>query len=393
MGTRKSSKTKNVSSPARRHKPPSTLRKSAIVAPNTKSRHFPPPPPAPAPAPATAVGGVKVIKGWEAWEDKIHIDGRKAGRSVTEISKDLPGRSRNACYNRWYDVLKSRGQDSSSGQDEVLASSPTRAQYWIKEWEDWEDQIVIQHRNAGETYEDISKILHPRSTFAVQARWLEYLRFSAQERVERQARARTPPSSLKPEKLSNRWRKDELALLLALHDTGKSWEEISKFFPTRTAHSVKEKYRYSKKQQASGRPAYLRSDSQEVVTPRSQSPSPPSTKPPGRVSNAWTEQEYQHLISLRHEGIGWAEIASKFPYHTKKDCEARWREHLSPRTGISSKWTPEDEQRLDTLYKSHPDDWEYIASHFTNHTWLGCKQHCTLCFRSNNPQFWPYFES
>ena len=386
MGTHKSSKTKNASCPARKHKPLSTLTKSAFAARNTKSRHFPPSSPAPAPAPApatttatstaTAVEGVKVIKGWEAWEEKLFISSRKAGRTVTEISKDLPGRSRGACYNKWFNALKFRSQDPGSGQDEVPASTPTGAQYWIKEWEDWEDQIVTEQRSAGETWEDISKFLHPRSTAAVKTRWFDHLRFSAQERVERQTRARTPPPSDKSKKLSNRWNKYELVLLLTLRVAGKSWEEISKFFPTRTAYSVKDRYHYFRKQQVSGRkPAYLRSGTQEVVASRPQSPSPPSTKPPGKVSNAWTEQEDQLLLSFRHEGIGWAEIASKFPYHSKKGCEARWREHLSPRKGISRIWTPEDEQRLDSLYRSHPDDWEHIASHFTDRTWLGCKMH------------------
>lgn len=50
----------------------------------------------------------------------------------------------------------------------------------MKEWEDWEDRVVNEHRNAGETWERISKFLPLRSKFAVQARWLDHLRFLLQ---------------------------------------------------------------------------------------------------------------------------------------------------------------------------------------------------------------------
>ena len=101
MGIHKSSETKKASSPARKHKLLSTLRKSAFVARNIVSGHFLPPATATAPAPApatltstaTAAGGVNTIKGGEARDEQLLIDGRKAGVTITEPSKDLPSRS------------------------------------------------------------------------------------------------------------------------------------------------------------------------------------------------------------------------------------------------------------------------------------------------------------
>ena len=56
-------------------------------------------------------------------EEQLLLDGRKAGRTIMEISQDLPRRYRSASHERWSDVLKFRSQESISPQNEVLASS------------------------------------------------------------------------------------------------------------------------------------------------------------------------------------------------------------------------------------------------------------------------------
>lgn len=368
MGTDKGSKAKNAtSSLAKKHKSDLISKKPASIAQNTKSQHF---------SPVPVVEEVRTIKGWEAWEEQLLLDGHKTGRTITEMSRDLPGRSRGACYNRWHEVLKFRGQSSDSQEKDVLKSSVRRPQYWTKEWEDWEDKVVIEHRNAGETWEEISKLVPPRTPVAVKTRWLDHLRFPLQDRVNLQPRPRTPPPMLKPEKTSNRWKKADLVLLINYRDAGKSWEEIGKLLPPHTAKSAKGRYHYYKDLQGSVRgTTNSRAQTQESFAPQPQSPSPPPIKRIKKVNNPWTEQEDQHLISLREAGKGWAEIASDFPYHSKKSCESRWREHLHPRTGASRIWTSEEEQHLRSLQESNPDDWEYIASRFTNRTWIGCKQH------------------
>ena len=56
-------------------------------------------------------------------EEQLLLDGRKAGRTIMEMSQDLPRRSRSASHERWSDELKFRSQESISPQNEVLASS------------------------------------------------------------------------------------------------------------------------------------------------------------------------------------------------------------------------------------------------------------------------------
>lgn len=117
----------------------------------------------------------------EARQDQLLLDGRKAGRMIANVARDLSGRSRGARYGRYHQTLQFRSQSLDSQQQAVFISSVSISQHWTEEWEDWEDRVVIEHRHAGETWEGISKLLPPRSQFAVQARWLDHLRFPLQD--------------------------------------------------------------------------------------------------------------------------------------------------------------------------------------------------------------------
>lgn len=108
-GTHKGSKIKDASSPpARKHKSLIASKEPASIAQTLKSQHFPPPPPPPPPARLTRE--VKTIKQREAWEEQLLLDGRKAGRMIANIARDLPGRSRGACCNRFHEVFKFQSQ-------------------------------------------------------------------------------------------------------------------------------------------------------------------------------------------------------------------------------------------------------------------------------------------
>lgn len=128
----------------------------------------------------------------------------------------------------------------------MLTSSVTTARYLIQEWEGWKDKIVIEHRNEGDTWKPSAS-----STVAVEARWLDHLRFPLQDRIERQSRPRTPPPMDRSEKVSNIWRKAELLLMITLRDAGKSWEVVSKPLNSRTASSVRDLYYHKMKRQIS----------------------------------------------------------------------------------------------------------------------------------------------
>ena len=180
MGIVQGSKIKDASSlPARKHRSLSKHRRKEPVSHKpTKSRHFPPPPPPPPAAPLA--GEVKIIMQRDAWENRLLLDGREAGRMIANVARDLSGRSRGACYGRYHQTLQFRSQSLDSQQLAVLTYSVTRSQHWMKEWEDWEVKVIIERRNAGETWEEFSKLSPPRSQFAVQARWLDHLMFPLQ---------------------------------------------------------------------------------------------------------------------------------------------------------------------------------------------------------------------
>ena len=162
MGTRKGSSTKVAPDPPpRKHKLRSEPKKLASVTPVTKSKHYLPPP---------VVGEVRPIKGWEEWEDELITALRAEGKTDKQISQHLPGRSEIRCQVRRNMKLEARTQHPGTQEKDALAIHARKKQYWSKRWEEWDDQVVVTQRTAGEGWESISKKLPPRTPASVKYR-------------------------------------------------------------------------------------------------------------------------------------------------------------------------------------------------------------------------------
>lgn len=395
MGTHKGSKTrKSLTLPARKCKSPSKSKKPTSVAQNTKSEHFPPAPP--------VVGQVQLMKAWEAWEDQILLDGRKAGIPVKETSQELLGRSMHACYKR-SQMLKPRTQSSDSQQKDALAPLAPSKQYWSKKWEDWEDQIVVTHRNAGKSWENISTMMPFRTADSVQHRWKRLLEIQSQNELVPGTQSINTTLPPKP-----KWNQGEDQLLESLRNSGKSWAEIATQIPTRSKNSCQMRW-LNHLRQAPAEKRMPRWDEweerllvcgyyaglswkeiAEPITGRTWSGcmyhwfryfySPDQDEP-------WTPDELALLASLRSRGSGWDEIRQEIPGHTSSNaCRTQWYKeaegiegpssHHRPRSqsgGTKDRWSAEEIEILVALRNTIGPRWEEIRKHIPGRTADGCK--------------------
>ena len=190
MGTQKGSNAKKDPSPtAMKHK-------------STSNTH-------PIPRPQKPRRRQEVKKGWEEWEDSLIMALQKEGKIDRQISQYLPGRNESSCRQRRC-KLNAQRRSVSAQQEDVLASRAPRKQYWSKTWEDWEDQIIVKHHSAGESWGDISKMLLPRSVGSVRSRWKLFLEPQTQDTVTPQPNSPHTPSTPRPVKVYWKQGEDEL---------------------------------------------------------------------------------------------------------------------------------------------------------------------------------------
>lgn len=82
----------------------------------------------------------------------------------------------------------------------------------------------------------------------------------------------------------------------------------------------------------------------------------------------WSTEEDKLLLKLAEQTKGkkWKWISSKIPGKRDSQCRSRW-ERIKP--GMKQgRWTPEEDQLLQNLYKEHGDKWSDIAKFLVNRT-------------------------
>ena len=385
MGTRKGSKTKKPSMPLEsKQKTPSKPKKPSSVVRETRSKHFAPT--------AVAAGEVRIIRGWEEWEDQLIVDGRKAGKKMKEICKGLPDRTAKTCGERWLVVRKHRSQDPESKQEDTLNSRPPRKQFWSKDWEDWEDQIVITHHSAGETWKDISKLLSPRSPDAVRTRWQRALKPRCQEAVVPRPQVATS---------YNYWKQWEEDLLKSLRASGRSWDDIASQLPDHPLEGIKSRWdKYTNKPQGERKkraPPWKEWEERLLVKGYYAGLSWKAIAQPitGRTHNGamyqwfqnfhskdqdepWTPQELTLLEDLRSQGSDWDEISQNLPGHTSNACRTQWYKETEGIEGPADNrrkndfWSAEENEILVALYNTIGPRWEEIPKHLPGRSEAAC---------------------
>ena len=224
-----------------------------------KSRYFTPA--------ASIADQVRTSKRWEKWEEELICSLHAEGNTYGQISRSLPGRTKAACKRRALKEL--RTQILPNGQ---------------KRWEDWEDQLLLVHREAGESNGKISELLSHRTASAVNTRFHRALK----SRIEATIAAPTATRS------RHRWKLGNDRLLKFLGESGQSWTEIAKNFPDRTVTQfISHWYR--------------------MLQP-----------PRDKRWKEWEEWEEQLLVSGYYAGLSWEEIAKSIPGRTKVSVRRHW---------------------------------------------------------------------
>lgn len=326
MGTLKGSETRGSSTfPARKHKSRLSSKKPASMAQNARSQHFLPR--------ASVVEKVNIKKRWEEWEDQLIITLRKEGKNNTQISQYLPGRSEGACKVRWLKKLKTRSLNVSTRQEDAPPSFASIQQNPQKRWEDGEDQIVIKQSKAGKSWEDISKMLPPRTVHSVRCRWNSVLEPLIQDTVKPQTRPHT------------HWKEWEDQVLKTLVGLGHDWAEIAAQLPSRTAWSCRMRW------------------SRDLIKIQG-----PSTK---GIAPQWQDWEERLLVSGYYAGLSWKEIAERIPGRTMRGARTRWTIYLHA-SDQDRPWTSEELALLAYLC-SEGRDWDEISRELPEHSSNACK--------------------
>ena len=139
--------------------------------------------------------------------------------------------------------------------------------YWTTE----EDNLLLDLRAQGRSWEDIAEAFSRRTPGAAEGRY-----YTLKRKLSMQNEERIP------------WTPEEDKLLQDLRARGQPWKEISKAFPERTQQAVKIRYgRISKKQ--------------------------------------WTSKEDERLQELARSGLNWEEIAERLPGRSPVAISRRYR--------------------------------------------------------------------
>ena len=321
MGTRKRSKKKVASaSPARKRNLRSESKRKPLPMTrdrNTKSRHF---------ARSDHVaGGAKVMQ-------QLNVTLRAKGKTDEQAGQHLPGRSKIACRTRRADKADAQIKYSGTQGEAAVAIHARKKRHRIL-FEDWEDQIIIEHRRAGETWEDISKLLNFRTSPAVCCRWNKVLKHRIEDTV-------APPNTGR----YRRWTLREDQLLITLWKSGKSWNEVANQIPNRNAKRCCERW-------------YKR-----LLTVE---------RPPRKSMLQWKEWEECLLVSGYYAGLDWKEIAEPITGRTIHGTRNHWYHHFRS-ADQDEPWTSEELTTLTDL-RARGKDWDKISQELCKHTSNACR--------------------
>lgn len=138
---------------------------------------------------------------------------------------------------------------------------------------------------------------------------------------------------------STKWSQEEDEMLLQLVGPtfNQNWVELTKFFPTKSAQQISERW-------------------EKVLDPH-------------LVKGSWTREEDEIIIEfVREHGVkNWTKLAEKLPGRIGKQCRERWTNHLCPSV-TKKQWTNEEDQRLVQLHERLGNQWTLIATYFEGRT-------------------------
>ena len=351
---------------AKRHKNFLEPKKPNSMARNRdrKSRYFTPA--------ACITRQIRFPKRWEKWEEELFSSLRAEGKTYGQISQRLPGRTEGACKWRAYQKLKIR-----------TVPKPNRD----KRWEDWEDQLILEHRKAGERLSKISELLSHRTASALRNRWYRVLKH------------RTEATIAAPIATGSQHRRTlgEGQLLKSLRESGQSWTEIAKTFPDRTVTQCS-RYWYRilhpprNQQWKEWEERLLVSGYYAGLSWKEIAKSIPERTSIGAMQHwyqhlclpgqdkPWTSEELTILTQLRAEGNGWDEISQEIPRHNSNACRTQWYKETEGLKGsshrtLNERWSAEETNTLIALYNTIGPRWQEICKHVPGRTARACQTH------------------
>ena len=256
---------------------------------------------------------------WDEREEQLLLSMHQAGKSSQEMSDQLPGRSQRAREQKLW---------------EMKAQGRAPGLIYSNDWSNREDQILISNRQAGETWEEIGKLLS-RTAGAVAKRWNNYLKDDRRRRVN-------------THKKSQRilWSPREEQLLVSLRAGRKAWDEISKRLPGRSIEACQIRYRYIRHRDGLQEPGYV-----------------------------WTKSEVENLGSLvKRTGKNWSKIAEKFPTRSPEACKLRYNKPFTAQQRRKP-WTESEDMTLLSLVIALERNWKKISKEFPSRSQDACRVH------------------
>ena len=288
-----------------------------------------------------------IAKRWEEWEDNLILRLRKEGKTYAQMSQHLSRRSGNACRVR-HAILKDR--------------TPQKLTF-VKDWEDWEDDILVGFRKEGKNYAQICQYLSYRTIRSCRQR-LWKIRARSQEVRTQKIDTRVSSIPKRP-RLTKGWEDWEDQTLVAHRAAGWTWENIKRLLPNRTLRAVR-----------------TRAKSEEVSLILRLNPPPPAKIPEsGGRCYPWNQEEDRVLRSLRESGKTFGEIAKKIPNRSRYACEHRFEFIRQDSRKRRYDWEEWEERLLVSGYFAGLT-WEGISRSITRRT----KGACIL-------QWWKFFRS
>lgn len=323
MGTRKGPKTKVASaSSAIKRTTRSESKKKPIPMVrdrNTKSRHF---------AGSANVAGEARVK------EELNVMLRAKGKTAKQTGQPLPVHSENVRRTRRDDEAEAQTQHSGTQEDDAIPVYARKKRSGHRKYEDWEDQIIIERRTAGEKFEDISKLLVSRPARNLCSRWHETLKHRIDDTVAHSLPKRKP-----------NWTLEEEQLLVSLRESGKSWNEVAKHLPNRTAKRCVERW---------------------------YKPFLAVERPPRKTVLEWQEWEERLLVSGYYAGLSWEEITKPITTRTIHATRSVWYHHFHS-ADQDKPWTSEELRTLTDL-RAGGMDWDKISQEICGHSSNACRR-------------------
>lgn len=152
------------------------------------------------------------------------------------------------------------------------------------------------------------------------------------------------------EETSWQWTEWEDELVITNRVAGKTYGEISRLLPSRTANAVAARWNN-----------HLQKRRLEDTFTASE--------------NRWSQQEDQLLVSLHIAGEKFAEIAQKIPNRSVSSCRTRWQKLVGCRPELLKRWTILEKNTLESLFNILGPRWHDIAKELPGRTHQACERH------------------